>query len=258
MVKDLCEQRGGTWNWNFSWRRNLFQWEEGIVTRLQELVDPVILSSEEDRWWWRPDPDGEFTVNSSYKFLMGESWLGEELEVDAAWIFGQLWESPAPSKVIAFSWQLLYDRIPTRRNLEVRGILGRDTPWECLGCVGMVESSLHLFLHCPSAMMVWYEMFRWLGVIIVIPPSLFLLFEVMRGSAKNVKMQKGFVMIWHATIWSLWKARNNSMFSNVSFTPKTIVDDIKVLSWKWSITRLKVSPSMFYEWSWDPGDCLLR
>ncbi|GAU38652.1 hypothetical protein TSUD_276920 [Trifolium subterraneum] len=190
-VKDLCEQRGGTRTWNFSWRRNLFQWEEGIVTRLQELVDLVILSREEDRWWWRPDPDGEFSVNSSYKFLIGEF----RLDVDAARIFGQLWESPAPSKVIAFSWQLLYDRIPTRRNLEVRGILGRDTPWECLGCVGMVESSLHLFLHCLSAMMMWYEVFRWLGVIIVIPPSLFLLFELMRGSTKNVKIQKGFVMI---------------------------------------------------------------
>ncbi|GAU25512.1 hypothetical protein TSUD_279970 [Trifolium subterraneum] len=133
-----------------------------------------------------------------------------------------------------------------------------DIPWECVGCVGNVEASLHLFLHCSSAMNVWYEVFRWLGVVLVVPPSLFLLFEMMRGSARCEKIRKGFVIIWHATLWSLWKARNNAIFGNGSINPQGIFEDIKVLSWKWSLTKLNVSPSMFYEWSWDPGDCLLR
>ncbi|CAJ2643641.1 unnamed protein product [Trifolium pratense] len=173
-------------------------------------------------------------------------------------IFDHIWDSPAPSKVIAFSWQLLHDRIPTRSNLAVRGILVADVPWECVGCVGSVESSIHLFLHCPSALKVWYDIFRWLGLVIVIPPSLFLLFEVLRASARNVKIRKGFLLIWHATIWSLWKARNGSIFANESFAPNDIVEEIKVTSWKWSLARLKVPPCMYYEWTWDPGDCLLR
>jgi hypothetical protein len=57
----------------------------------------------------------------------------------------KFWDSPAPSKVIAFFWQLLYDRIPTRINLDYRGVLGPEDPRDCVGCVGMVESSIHLF-----------------------------------------------------------------------------------------------------------------
>ncbi|KAK2426554.1 hypothetical protein QL285_025213 [Trifolium repens] len=38
-----------------------------------------------------------------------------------ALVFRDLWSSPAPSKIIAFSWQLLYDRLPSKRNLLRRG-----------------------------------------------------------------------------------------------------------------------------------------
>jgi hypothetical protein len=31
-----------------------------------------------------------------------------------------------------------------------------------------------------------------------------------------------------------------------------------VLSWKWSLSRLKLAPCLYYEWCWNPGDCLLR
>jgi hypothetical protein len=171
-VNDFYELLDGSWNWSFSWRRELFQWEEDLVTQLREVLDPVVLSLEEDYWRWRPGPDGLFSVNSSYNLLVDELREEEELADERVMVFRKIWDSPAPSKVIAFSSQLLYDRIPTRKNLEVRGLTMTDKPWECVGCVGKVETSLHLFLHCPSAMLVWNEIFRWLGIMLVVPPSL--------------------------------------------------------------------------------------
>jgi hypothetical protein len=44
-------------------------------------------------------------------------------------------------------------------------------------------------------MKVWQEIFRWLGVEIVIPSSLTILFEVLKASARNGKIRKGFVLI---------------------------------------------------------------
>jgi hypothetical protein len=225
---------------------------------LKEILESFVFSLNEDEWIWKPDPEGKFSVKSAYNLLLEELRWGEELEEEVAVVFDQIWENLAPSKVIAFSWQLLYDRIPTRRNLEVRGLLCLEMPWECLGCVGSVESSIHLFLHCPSAMLVWNEVFRWIGVVIVTPPSLVVLFEVMRGSAKNKKTRLGFLMIWHATLWSIWKARNKACFANNAFNLMAIEEDIKVLSWKWCLARIKMAPCMFYEWTWDPGDCLVR
>ncbi|XP_045809691.1 uncharacterized protein LOC123904036 [Trifolium pratense] len=241
------------WRWRLlSPGRSL--WKEVLVARygnhIIHNVDwsgnrfPISASS-----WWKD-------ICSLDKVVESKNWLVESvirklelrvedvLEEDARIIFEKIWESPAPSKVIAFSWQLLYDRIPTRSNLEIRWMLITNKPWECVGCVGSVESSTHLFLHYPSALMVWYEVFRWLGVVIVIPPSLSLLFKVLRGVGRNEKIQKGFVMIWHATLWSLWKARNDSIFANGLYNPKVIVDEVKVLSWKWFVARLKVPPCL--------------
>jgi hypothetical protein len=204
-----------------------------------------------------PEEKGEFSVNSAYKLLLEELETEDEVEGVLANVLDQIWDSLAPSKVIALSCQLLFDRIPTRSNLEARGVVCSDKPWECLGCVGKVENSSHLFLHCASAMKIWCEIFSWLGVVIVTPPSIAILFEVVRGSAKNDRIRKGFILIWHATLWSIWKARNSAIFSVGCFRPYVIVEEIKVLSWKWSLGRLKISPCLFYEWCWDPGSCLL-
>jgi hypothetical protein len=254
-VSDFVGEDG---SWSFSWRRNLFRWEEDLVSNLIRVLELVTFSLVEDCWWWTKDEEGEFSVKSSYNFLAHDLMAEGDLVGSPVEVLGQIWESPAPSKILAFSWQLLLDRIPTRRNLEARGIVPHNAPWECLGCVGKEETSTHLFLHCPSAMWVWSEVFKWIGVSFVIPPSLSSLFELIKGSGRRGNTRKGFLMIWHATLWSIWKARNNAIFSSGIFSPRDIVEELKVLSWKWSIGRLKIIPCMFYEWIWDPGDCLLR
>jgi hypothetical protein len=86
-------------------------------------------------------------------------------------------------------------------------------------------------------------------VVVVTPRNLFVLLEVFRSSGKNAKVRRGFLMIWHAILWLIWKARNNTIFVNGSFNPKEVVDEIKVLSWKWSLVKLELPPCLFYEWS---------
>jgi hypothetical protein len=107
-------------------------------------------------------------------------------------------------------------------------------------------------------MLVWREILKWIGVVIVSPPTISSLFEVVKGAARNGKLRRGFLLIWHATIWSIWKARNSAIFNNATFCPRKLIEDIKALSWSWVLTRLKVAPCLYYEWIWDPGDCLLR
>jgi hypothetical protein len=76
--------------------------------------------------------------------------------------------------------------------------------------------------------------------------------------ARNAKLRKGFRLVWHTVVWSLWGARNDDIFNGVKKDYSELVEVIKVLSWKWSSERLKISPCLYYEWSWDPGDCFLR
>jgi hypothetical protein len=137
--------------WSLSWRRALFQWETDLLDKLLQILDFVNLTLVEDVWRWVPDPNGFFTVSSAYNLLVKELRTSDGLTPDVALVFEQIWESQAPSKVIVFSWQLLYDRIPTKCNLDHRSILSPDVSRDCVGCVGFVESSTRLFLHCSSA-----------------------------------------------------------------------------------------------------------
>jgi hypothetical protein len=160
--------------------------------------------------------------------------------------------------VIAFSWQLLFDRVPTLVNLRSRGVLPPSSSFNCVGCGDLPESSSHLFLHCKSALVVWYSVFSWLGVVLVVPPNLSSLYACLSVAAPNIKVRKGFCLVWHSVIWAMWRARNNLIFNNVSKNPLELLEDIQILSWRWSADRLNISPCLFYEWSWDPGDCFVR
>ncbi|MCI37816.1 F-box family protein, partial [Trifolium medium] len=90
------------------------------------------------------------------KVLVGGSELSD-LEVKT---FNSIWKSPAPSKIIAFSWQLLHDRVSTKQNLFLRGVIHHANEVNCGWCLDSSESAIHLFLHCRVAMEVWYEIFK--------------------------------------------------------------------------------------------------
>jgi hypothetical protein len=257
-IRDVVVVDGDRVGWNLSWRRRLFQWEEERVSILLALIGGVRISNVEDSCRWNLDPSGVFTVNSAFVSLSKEIVPGPSLSPFEATIFGNIWDSPAPSKVIAFSWQLLYDRVPTKVNLLLRGIIPQNSDDNCIWCGNARESSSHLFLHCNVTMVVWYEIFKWLGVVVVIPPNLFHLYDCVSEAAKNKRIRKGFRLVWHTVIWSIWRARNNFIFNNVVTAPLDLVEEIKVLSWRWSADRLKISPCLYYEWSWEPGICFER
>jgi len=223
-----------------------------------EDLEGMIWSVVVDRWKWGLEESGYFSVSSSYRKLVGivlreEVWNEAEKRV-----FVKIWKSPAPSKVVAFSWKLLYDRIPTRVNLAIRNVLPTDAPRHCAFCERFDESSSHLFLHCDVAMGVWQGIMRWWERVIVILFSLFTLWECWCGGEWNKIIRKGLRLIWHATVWVLWKARNDKVFNGRNMDVEAIVEEIKVWSWKWSLDRMPMPPCMFYEWCWSPKDCLVR
>ncbi|GAU40143.1 hypothetical protein TSUD_163120 [Trifolium subterraneum] len=258
MVREFRDVRGGEDGWVMRWRRRLFVWEEELLQRLQDLLPVDVPWSEaEDRWSWRLEEDGSFSVSSMYWYLGSVFSQASSFNAQELWVFGKIWKSPVPSKVIAFTWKLLRNRIPTRCNLASRGIQligGLD----CVHCVGREESGTHLFMFCDFAGQIWNAIFRWLGLVLVIPPNFFLLFECFTGAAANKKIRKGYALIWHTTIWMLWKSRNDIMFSNGVIDVEKVIDDIKLLSWRWGLSRHSIPVCLFYEWCWDPGLCLQR
>ncbi|AES95585.1 hypothetical protein MtrunA17_Chr5g0409511 [Medicago truncatula] len=53
-----------------------------------------------------------------------------------------------------------------------------------------------------------------------------------------------------------------SMLCGMSFFLRSLwdelVEEVKVLSWRWVLGRFNVPACMYYEWCWCPCECLLR
>jgi hypothetical protein len=54
--------------------------------------------------------------------------------------------------------------------------------------------------------LVWYEIFKWLGVVVIMPSNVMTLFACFIDSARNMKLRKWFLLVWHTVVWLLWSA----------------------------------------------------
>jgi len=189
-------------------------------------------------------------VKSSYTVLELTYLLDIELCPREEQVFSLIWKSPTPSKVVAFSWSLLLDRIPTRVNLAIHNILEPDSSLLCVLCERHVESSTHLFLHCNVSALIWCGVLNWLEFNFITPPNIFTHFECWNGEANSKRIKKG--------AWLIWKERNERIFNNQRKEVEEIVDEIKAVSWFWVLSRLKIASFLFYKWTWNPKECLNR
>jgi len=247
-IGEMGEWSGSNWNWVLTWRHNLFVWEEKLLFNLLTRIGVRRPSQEVDRWKWRLEDNRIFSVKSMYKALENLLILEEGSNPVEEKVFGYLWKSPAPSKVVAFSWKLLRDRTPTRRNLAFRNLLHPEDSINCVFCDSSEESSTHLFLHCRVISNIWRKIMDWLNFNFITPNNLFVHLECWSGEVRDKKMRKGVWLIWHAIIWVIWKGRNERIFNNLIKEEEELVEEIKVFSWRWVLSRLNVSPCLFYEW----------
>lgn len=58
--------------------------------------------------------------------------MGSNLTLGEEEVFKYIWKGKAPSKVLAFSWMFLLNRIQTRVNLSFSGIFAADTLKSCV------------------------------------------------------------------------------------------------------------------------------
>jgi hypothetical protein len=153
-----------------------------------------------------------------------------------------------PSKVIMISWMLLLDRIPTCGNLLIHNALPPDGRTSCVLCNNELESSSHLFLHCDVVNEVWRKIGLCLELNFITPNNLFIHLQCWRDVARVNKLKRGYVLIWHAVLWVIWREQNGRIFNNKVKDFDEIVEEIKLVSWHWALSRLKIASCLFYEW----------
>ena len=124
------------------------------VRFLEDLEGISIHSDREDKWIWKEDASGVYTVGNGYKMLMSDQT--DENQDDA---FTELWKVKVPSKVSFFAWRLIRDRLPTKINLCKRNVEINDLT--CPSCTYKEEDAAHLFFSCSKIMPLWWESTSW-------------------------------------------------------------------------------------------------
>ncbi|XP_050211354.1 uncharacterized protein LOC126661543 [Mercurialis annua] len=94
MVEQLLDIDGTGWDVDLV--KDVFE-EEDVQ---QILSVPVSNRDVSDRWWWKFEPKGKFSVKSFYKAVCGELTY----QPDSVW--GKIWGIKAPLNIRSFLWRL--------------------------------------------------------------------------------------------------------------------------------------------------------
>jgi len=240
----------GGWQWNLKWRRERFQWELGLEEELLTVLDKEVLYKDvKDLITWRGDSKGIFIVKSTYSLLTNQD-TGPSSDV-----FSLLWKTKAVPKVMITAWRILLDKIPTRRNLESRGIIVNSSL--CVLCNMAEETTQHLFLDCIFVHHVWMLCCRWIGIFGVQNKDIgshFANFHLVHMSEKQNQVWKE---VWAAILRCIWEHRNNVIFRQGVPDSEEIFQVAQLLSWLWLKHREGSFSYSFSDWHLNPNECLL-
>ncbi|GJU77186.1 RNA-directed DNA polymerase, eukaryota [Tanacetum coccineum] len=205
--------------------------ESQQLAHIFDLLGSVILSNMEDRWVWDLNGDGEFRVKD-VRTLLDETFL-PKADIPTRWI------KTIPIKVNIFAWKASLDRLPTRYNLDRRGV--EVSSLSCPICNSTHEDTDHLLFRCGLATDVMRLVCRWWNVL-WIPVNSYqewiAWFKSLRMSSSSKGVLEG---VFYTAWWSIWYFRNQLLFAAQKPRKEALFDDIVMRSFNWSIARGKLT-----------------
>jgi len=117
----------------------------------------------------------------------------------------------------------------------------------CVSGCGSLKNSSHLILQCQSFGSVWNYIYRWIGVTMVNPCYVEDHFNQFTYAGGGSKAQRSIMQVlWFATVWEIWKERNNRIFNAKECSILQVLDKIKAISYVWLKAKLASLPLNFH------------
>jgi len=208
------------------------------------------LPNASDSWRWLLGTVQGYSVKKAYHHITNNDVQVDRSRVD------NVWHRHIPAKVSLFVWRLLRNRIPTRGNLLRRNIIQENNS-NCVHGCEIIESAEHFFLACGNSVILWSLVSAWLGLSLVHHIDLrqhFHQFCLMAGLPRST--QSFFTGIWFATVWEIWKDRNNHIFQNEKTHVLGLLEKVKRISFLWMKARNASFIYCYYDWWTHPLMCM--
>ena len=182
------------WNgnaWSFNWRRPIRGGaEEEQYTNLISELSLVTCSDTPDSWSWELDASGLFTVKSLRQQADSVALPCGAMSIN--------WVCFVPKKVNVLIWRLALNRLPTRDNLDRKGIeLGSTL---CLFCDANVETANHVFFTCGLASQVLNVIGLWMDISPLFLENIVDLYQRIDSSGLPVAKREIMMSISYTTI----------------------------------------------------------
>ena len=147
-------------------------------------------------------------------------------------------------------WRALHDCLPTRWNLSKKGI--ELNSLLCPVCNQSPELIDHVLWNCPLTSEIWHKVIMWLDLSFPVINSFAASFDWVEDLRINPHAKHIVRSILGVTAWSIWKFRNDSIFSLKRPIRQDIFDSIVDLSYVWFSNRYRKLNISWSNWIQNP------
>ncbi|GJU08416.1 reverse transcriptase domain, reverse transcriptase zinc-binding domain protein [Tanacetum coccineum] len=159
------------------------------------------------------------------------------------------WNKNRPIKINIHSWRLSLNCLPTRFNLDRRGIDLNSV--RCLVCDGDIETDLHVFVKCLIAISIWNSISRWWNTS-DFPKDINGLIKWSDTLTLNKHTKICLDVVIQTSLWILWRYRNRICFDLKPTRKDTLMEEIMILSHSWILNGNRSLHPSWLEWISDP------
>ncbi|GLT33473.1 hypothetical protein SLA2020_080610 [Shorea laevis] len=250
MVQENGKWEGESWRWDIKWRRARMGREQEEEKRLWEVMGKVQLRKDVvDSWKWRHEATGKYIVKKAYEVLSFDVCLLEDK------LCKLVWNRWVPSKVSFFGWRLCLDRLPTRWNLQKRGITLQGDERMCGLCKVGEEDADHLFCKCREAWLVWVKVFQWWGMEVVMPATVKGMADIVLFCFGRMGGKEMGAFIYLIVTWYIWYWRNTLLFRDNGDMRHQLLEMIQVKSYFWIRNKVAGCAFQLAQWQGNPVEC---
>nr|GEX88236.1 RNA-directed DNA polymerase, eukaryota [Tanacetum cinerariifolium] len=203
--------------------------EQNQFDILVELVRLVNLVPMSDRWTWKLESTGDFSVASARRQI--DELRLPDIGAETRWV------KCVPIKINILAWKIRNYALPTRFNS--RGIDIQDM--SCPICDNAIESSEHLFFRCSLIRDIGKKIVRWLNMEYEEMNSYDEWKTWIVSRRMGSKLKNMFEGVWY-TLWCyVWNHRNKILFDETTPMKSMLLDNVIFNSFHWCKSRSKSS-----------------
>ncbi|XP_071699591.1 uncharacterized protein [Rutidosis leptorrhynchoides] len=160
------------------------------------------------------------------------------------------WCKIVPPKINFFLWRARLNKLHDKCNLLERGI-ELDNLF-CPSCSNQVEDLTHICFECNIAVQVWVFIASWLDIVLPVWQSVDAIWQWIMTKFQSHEKSIILEAISYATLRTLGRFRNGSIFDPSKFKKCHIIDSIVLYSFDWLSSRYRKANINWNVWLCTP------